>query len=117
MLCGARYEVICMVSTIEFLPAVYAAILGLFGAVILIVMSKALTKAQAVSDAYNLLGGLILGFLLYLSAVLPPPVDNISAFAYILAGMGGLTALEAFVAKYYTVGGTTPPSVASGPPR
>lgn len=106
-----------MVSTISFLPALYAALLGLFGAVVLIVLSKALSQAQAVSDAYNLLGGLILGFLLYLSAVLPPPVDNISAFGYILAGMGGLTALEAFVGKYYSDTGTSPAAVASGPPR
>lgn len=100
---------------IQFLPALYAAILGLFGAVVLIVVSKALTKAQAVTDAYNLLGGTILGFLLYLATILPAPTDNVSMLGYILAGMGGLGALDAFVGKYYAP--ATPTPAAAGPPK
>ena len=105
---------------IDWISALSAVILGFFGAVILIVISKALSKAQAVTDAYNLLGGAILGFLLYFATVLPPPTDNISAFAYLLAGMGGLTGLEAFVAKYYPAPPSSKPGAAApaaGPPE
>jgi len=103
---------------IDWTSTLYAGILGFLGAVVLIVLMKALNKAQVVTDVYNLLAGFILGALLFLASVLAAPTDNVSAFAYILAGMGGLTGLEAFVAKYYPVPPSKPGAAApaAGPP-